>query len=131
MQKRDAYGNPLTVERRKFQSAAAEAAMGEGLPGYKVGAFRSSETKTTALLRRRPDTPAPVAQWERHYFDSQVIERGIRRAMNPAESPDLPFGTRIRIAKASWTSSADWLEPEDCVALIELSLHGKRKPRSS
>jgi hypothetical protein len=130
MQKRDAYGNPITTERREFQSDVAEAALGDGLPGFKVGAYRTDTTKTTALLRRRPETPAPVAQWERHFFDSQVLERGIKRAINPVESPDLPFGSRIRIAKASWTNSPDWLEPEDCVALVELSLHGKRQARS-
>lgn len=130
LQKRDAYGNPLTTERREFQSSLAELAIGDGLPGYKIGAFRSSSTKTTAILRKRPEKPAPVAEWRRHYFDSQVIERGIKRSMNPIESPDMPLSARVRIAKASWTNTINWLEVEDCVAVVELSLHEQRRPRS-
>ena len=126
MHKRDAHYNPVTPEREQFQSALSQRAMGVGIPGFKVAAYKPGEQKTQALLRQRPQTPAPVAEWDRHRFDSQVVERGIRRALNPAESPDLTFGSRVRIAKASWTNSDDWMAVEDCIEVIMLSLHSKR-----
>jgi len=130
MQKRNAHNNYVTPERERFQSTLSQRAMGVGIPGFKVAAYKPGDQKTQALLRKRPRVPAPVGEWDRHRYDSQVVERGIRRALNPAESPDLSLDSRMRIAKASWTNSADWMALDDCIDVIMLSLHSKRRQGS-
>lgn len=124
--KRDAHGNPVTTERCEFQAAISTRALSGGIVGYRVGAYKESSTKVTALLRRRPAHKMPVAGWYRSYFDSQVLERGIKRALNPAESEHLSLETRTRIAQASWTNNPERIALDECQMLVEISLHERR-----
>lgn len=123
--KRDAHNNPVTPERERFQAALAKRAMDIGLPGFKVAAYKPGDRKTEALLRERPSVPTPVADWDRHRFNSQVLERGIARVLNDTNL-DLDLRTRSRVAQASWTNNVERMALDDCIDVIMLSLHEKR-----
>ena len=127
MKKRlDAHDNPVTPEREEFQSALIQRAVGDGLPGYKVAAYKPGRIQTLGLLRQRPSRPAPVAEWTRHRLNSKTIERGLRRALDPAE-PDLFMEFRLRVVQASWLNNVNYLSIEDCQQLLMLSLHESRE----
>lgn len=122
MKRLDAHDNPVTPAREEFQSALVQRAVGDGLPGYKVAAYKPNRMHTLGLLRERPSRPAPVAEWTRHRLNSKTIERGLRRALDPAE-PDLFMEFRLRVAQASWLNNVDYLSIEDCQQLLMLSLY--------
>jgi hypothetical protein len=127
MRRVDAHDNPVTQERSQFQAALVRRAVIDGLPGYRVLSYKSTDELTTGLLREQPVEDVPIAQWPRHRLNSVTIERGIRRALNPATGSGLPLQTRLRIAASSWLNDVGGLPAADCQIVLQLSLHDRKR----
>lgn len=118
----DVYGNQLTEERLAFTSEVAQLALDHGSFDWAdVGSYRPTETKTTAIIRRRPRGKSiPKAEWKRNIFRSDTgIERGIRRMLDPEYPADDDL--RVRVMLASVHSDAGFLNGADAEAIIRFA----------
>ena len=127
--KNDCHNNKITAKRRRFTSDVVKKAVEYGIDGFRSSALHEGDEVTTVLLRKMPvGAPELVRNWTKHWVNSDSLERGFKRAFDPADT-DLDRDTRTRIAHASWSNDAGFLSYEDCGKLVILTMCGPRSSR--
>jgi len=123
---RDAHGNPLTDERRRFTSALAVFALGDNLLDWcDVGSYKPGELRTTAVLYRCDGSKDKYASPRNMFRSDTGLERAIRQALNPQTEVE-DDDQRIRILLASVHNDPLFLNLSDADLLVRLALLPER-----